>query len=384
MVKNTKKAALDHLSKNATLSTPKEWAPCIETIASVKKLAKPLQLSTSVAADIGFRKTMQDRSLTASLSDTKTLAAIFDGHRGEAVADYLKNTFVSEFTVSLTNAKDNIHQAFEETIQKLQDQIIAKAIDGGAAAVICLIDSLLGIVYTATVGDSEAIILRVKDGVTLPIFLSPLRNWSTKNERLRAEAVCGKSFSLKNPSATNSKVMRAYVNGKGGLNLSRSIGNRDIITPDAKTLLSIKPEITLYQLHAGDRLLLCSDGIPDTLTIDEIITGLDPKCEKEIQRAEELISLITQYLTPLSFDEKVHDSLTDCLDDGDFTKLDAIIDKQIQNKVITEEQGANLKLKLKEKPKTHSGRDEAQLLVDYASKVKYADDNVTACVIKIS
>lgn len=227
-------------------------------------------------------------------------------------------------------------------------------------------------------------ILREKDGVTLPIFLSPLRNWSIKKEQLRAEAICGKSFHLKIPEDKSPKSMRGYVDNKGGLNLSRSIGNQDLVTTDGKRLLNIKPKISIQLLYPGDTVLLCSDGIPDSMSVTDIIKGLDPKCEEEIQKAEVHSEIMTRHLKAELFSERIHNLLIDCLDAENYEEIDEIIDEEIECHNLTKEQGDTLKLNVREKFETRSGRSGAELLIDYAAKVKYAFDNVTACVLKIT
>ena len=120
----------------------------------------------------------------------------------------------------------------------------------GTTALICYIDKKSQLIYTATLGDSEANIYRKIRGSLLSIPLSPIRDWNTDKKFIGSNA----------DSITDGIKPRIHYQDSHmsiSLNVSRSIGDKGCL------LISQKPKVTQCNIHPNDTLILCCDGLKD-------------------------------------------------------------------------------------------------------------------------
>lgn len=266
MWKNTHKAILEHNKKEDVY---------IKDIFSIQVIAnaplEPLTATYNAAIAQGIRPSMEDAHLIMETPQA-VMGAVFDGHGGDEVAKYACFRFQERFFSSLEENEGHIYQSFERLIHEIQEDIAQhREWDTvGSTALICYIDKETHLIYTATLGDSEANIYRkVDSGRLQSIPLSCVRDWSSKKDAHRValvkQDICIDMDWVDNPQP---KLLR-YPGGNTGLNVSRSFGDMQY-----HPVVSHKPKITVNQLKPGDLLILACDGLKDYVSEKEIIEQL--------------------------------------------------------------------------------------------------------------
>ncbi len=240
------------------------------------------------------------------------LAGVFDGHHGNAVSRYIRDAFSARFEMALDRAQGDVRYAFRKFVETIQREVleigkIEKMQDRGkqhqwdemgSTAVVCYIDKHTNLLYTAGVGDSKAKLYRKFGRQLKSIPLCRWFDWSVEKEAARAIAAWKqrekealevgeheKANAAKEMAETiaahwinsNEPKTLRYPFPKGGINVSRSIGDANINAANTLPAISHTPVVTINKLKAGDRLILSSDGL-DTVTENEMIS--------ELQRAE--------------------------------------------------------------------------------------------------
>lgn len=272
MLKNAKKAVEEHREKD-----PDTYA----TVEAIQKSTteKQSKLSTltynvSQAAIQGPRKTMEDATRIVTL-DNGLLVSIFDGHGGQAVAEYAAKA-MDRFKEELKTAKGNVRNAFEALICKIQNEVEEQGISTwtGSTAVISYIDTITKKIYTATLGDSEANIYRRIDSKMCSIPLSCVRDWSHPKEAVRASAyMCKSTIATQWPQSSNPKALRLqYPNTRIANNVSRALGDK--MFSGTKSLPGIihKAKITENDVVDNDVVVLACDGLKDYVSEKNIAT----------------------------------------------------------------------------------------------------------------
>jgi serine/threonine protein phosphatase PrpC len=279
MFKNAVKTINEHI-KSEKLDAASAYATAEKALPHRELLlhAKPqprLAFTVRHAEARGVRPTMEDAHFYTEIPQG-SLAAVFDGHGGAKVANYANEQFQKRFSQALEKANGNVHQAFEVLIHEIHLEVMLN--DGwagiGTTAVICFIDKTTNLIYTATLGDSEANIYRTIDGSLNSIPLSCVRDWSSKKDALRAAIAMDRpQYAEEWPKATNSKMLRyekvAFYDKDGRpkystrLNVARAIGDRNSRGTKEKPAVIDKPKITINMLLPGDILTLVCDGVKD-------------------------------------------------------------------------------------------------------------------------
>jgi|GEM_PF-5716638 len=226
----------------------------------------PFRLSILAHQILGTRKTQEDFYCIKGMASQGFFLGVIDGHQGKDIAQYIAYNAPTLFEESLKEHGPNIYTVFEKHAEEVQNRLMkipqlatAAFEHQGAVAVFCFI-TLQGTIYTATIGDSEAFILR-KSSKTQKYQLIPLsliRNWENASERKRIT-----QKEQKHPSAVlepSHRVTRLIVE-KHSLNISRAFGHIGLHKQEMQKTLLPKPEITEHQVGEGDRILLCSDGL---------------------------------------------------------------------------------------------------------------------------
>lgn len=250
---------------------------------------KPLPLRVQTAKVRGRRNEMQDAHFVKRI-ELGTLLGIFDGHGGAEIARLACQIFEMYFEVELRRRKGNVHGVFESLIDRIHNHPQCKRYPHeGSTALICFIDHSR-LIYTATLGDSEAYLLRrVKKGMRV-IPLSVIRNWKHPKEALRASiALKDPKIALEWPKAKEAKKLR--YPSKHGINVSRAVGNRDYRDGPIP-----KAKISVQIFKKGDFLVMGCDGLFDFVTASEMAIGLlKISAEKDS---------FTDYLLNLALNEK--------------------------------------------------------------------------------
>ena len=205
--------------------------------------------------NISFRKEMEDKSyikinIIEKENHKISLFAIFDGHGGKLVSDYLYNnyekTLISILEKNNYNIEKSIKESFKEIDNNLEKKPNTKTI--GSTATIILIDN--NILYCANVGDSESYYIS-KDKI---IKLTNLHNCKNKNEVERVK---------------NSKGLIFGNRVFGMLNLTRSIGDFDF------KIYGVINEPFIYKVNLIENyskyVILGSDGVWDVINDSDLI-----------------------------------------------------------------------------------------------------------------
>ncbi len=234
----------------------------------------PLQCLHFSAEGQGSRPCMEDAHFFQEISQGVVLG-VCDGHGGKEVAEYASAAFCSRFSSSLQAHHGDARQAMISLIEEIHLEVCAKEEwnDCGTVAVICFVDLVHRLVYTATLGDCEANIYRKIEGQMRSIPLSCIRNWAHPKELARTGVVLEdgcKGILWKNQAEAKRMY---YVTPMGCLNVSRSIGdaNRNKNVSGRSSAISHKPKVTAHHLLPGDLLVLACDGLRDAISENEIV-----------------------------------------------------------------------------------------------------------------
>lgn len=276
MRRTTEKAFLEHAPHDPCYGEDISL-PMLEFF--VQHPAVPLSCQFAIATHQGGKKHQEDRAFVYQ-GEGYLLSAVFDGHYSSAVAEFLRLQFANRFGGPY-ETPDAVREAFMRTIDELQQEIFRiDAWEGaGSTAVISYVDLKRHIIYTATIGDSEANCYRGIGDAIKSIPLSPVRNWLSTKDRTRFIELVTRYPQLKEDQLTypNFSSVAAYINFYEnlpewvnpkqmrllGLNIPRTFGNRLRYFNGLGVVAKAKLSVTT--LGKGDTLILSSDGVKDQL-----------------------------------------------------------------------------------------------------------------------
>jgi serine/threonine protein phosphatase PrpC len=258
-----------------------------------KQQIKPLSFHYQEKASIGMREEMEDAHFFIEIEEG-ALAAVFDGHGDNGlIANLAAERVKRNFSAKLKELRD-VKLTFEQSIADIHREVWEKDMDGGCTALICFIDKASNKIYTATLGDSEAKIFRKTERGIESIPLSCVRDWASKKDETRALEFFKKmglldiAHSFLNAPTPKE---RRFPFGSAGINVSRSIGDKQWAAADGTSAVSIRPKVTLYQIEPQDLLILACDGIWDFCSDQGLIsTVLAPNWDKELADFAALIN----------------------------------------------------------------------------------------------
>jgi serine/threonine protein phosphatase PrpC len=202
-----------------------------------------------------YRKEMEDKScikinIIEKENHKISLFAIFDGHGGKLVSEYLYNNYEKTLISILEKNNYNIEKSIKESFKEIDNNLekIPNTKTIGSTATIILIDN--NILYCANVGDSESYYIS-KDKI---IKLTNLHNCKNKNEVERVK---------------NSKGLIFGNRVFGMLNLTRSIGDFDF------KIYGVINEPFIYKVNLIENyskyVILGSDGVWDVINDSDLI-----------------------------------------------------------------------------------------------------------------
>jgi serine/threonine protein phosphatase PrpC len=190
-----------------------------------------------------------------------TIWAIFNGRDGKLSAWAAENLLGVLETVH-EEWGDHPVQLFEQVMIALQEGI--KKLDdtwGGTSALICFLPIKTSNIWTATLGDSEAFLVR--KGVLIP--LTCVRTWFSKHDWERAKKA---GFKWEKSHFHRAKDVHFpdsnphYRPDNWGVTLPRSLGDLKY----REEAISLKPRVTLFEgVQPGDQLVMLSQGALDNL-----------------------------------------------------------------------------------------------------------------------
>lgn len=286
MQRNLRKALLEH--RRMAEPTEKTAFLTLNQFENLSTQPQPdLQLNSYALSSLGeYRTSNEDayfyEDVVVNETTRGTIAGVLDGHLGKDVAQFVQLVFATTFKVQLARTPDNVRLAFQNTVDQVHGDIkrLLPASRAGCTAVICYFDVTSGRLFTMTLADSEAFVLRFVDGAWKLIPLSPLRGWWQPKEAARAHAkdlVVDGSKPPNNgdyPRISAKEIETRRLNGtlepkqiRFGihpfLNVSRSFGDLDSFADGSGIIQDIKA--TVCQLFPKDRVILCCDGVTDYL-----------------------------------------------------------------------------------------------------------------------
>jgi len=230
----------------------------------------PLSCTHNFADAIGPREQMEDAHFYKEM-EKGILAGVFDGHGGKEVSAFASVEFERRFPEALKVANGNVHNAFETLIHHIHQDIARNSAwnNQGSTAVVSYIDKESRLIYTATLGDSEANIYRNSFvGSVTSIPLSFVHDWTSDIGRLVNVYGAGLMYRVMQYMGGHAKNIRSRL--VYGVNVSRALGDIDQTGVPAKPLVIHEPVITVNKLKSKDVVILACDGLKDFVPEREI------------------------------------------------------------------------------------------------------------------
>lgn len=262
----------------------------------------------SSAAVRGDRPKMED---TSYISDCKRFAAVYDGHGGAAVSEYLRKHYFSMLAPELTKLdeeravvnidlllshaasqtapingsppsvpsprtvsptatsfikRSHILEILKTSMEKLDAEIARKnewKYQGSTAVGVLLYED---VIYTVNVGDCRAVMCRSGDAVELTRDHKP----NDPSEQSRIESLGGtvKWHGYVDAQGEPIEPYGAYrINGN--LAVARAVGDRDL-----RPFVSGEPEVKAFKRdeNRDEFIVIASDGLWDVFTSEEVVT----------------------------------------------------------------------------------------------------------------
>jgi serine/threonine protein phosphatase PrpC len=213
---------------------------------------------------------MEDAKITY-LCDAFAVFAVFDGHGGHEVAQYVEKQFVPSLERNPSFRRNDLERALSENFIAMDQLILTPAgqaeirrlmnsdTPGGESMAGCTANVVLvkdGNLVVANAGDSRAVLGRGGQAVELSLDHKP----DLPIEKARIERAGG--------YVEDGRVM-------GNINLSRSLGDfeyKNSSKPPAEHMITAVPDTRSVRLTANDDfMILACDGIWDMLTSEQAV-----------------------------------------------------------------------------------------------------------------
>jgi serine/threonine protein phosphatase PrpC len=216
---------------------------------------------------IGRRPYNEDRVFVHA-RETDIFVAVYDGHGGDIVSSLLRDRLYPAFRRYLAGM--SVEMAMRKSYKEMDEIAASLGIpDCGSTAVTCYIRREDGkrVIYTANVGDSEAVLY----SNTYFSVLSEIHNEDNETEKRRVERLGG-------------QFLKGYVMGE--LNMTRAIGDHGI-----KRYVCSSPSVSKMDMEGDSKyLLLASDGLYDVLEYKDVYPILSARMPIQ-EKANRLVQL---------------------------------------------------------------------------------------------
>lgn len=230
-----------------------------------------------VLEDIGGRPYQEDRhSVKLNLADGYDYAAVFDGHGGHQVSEFLKfhlKDYVKKHLSAGASPKKALKLAFEEAHEDIP--IDASYMTGSAAIAMLRKGQQI---WVANAGDSRGILSGARRSIALSIDHKPHRE--DEHQRIRQSG--GRvTFHPNDVPRVN-----------GNLALSRSIGDKYL-----NPYVICEPELRQFKLQKDNKyIVLATDGLWDVLSNQEVKLIIDEVLAKKNNKRASLHDAIYKLL----------------------------------------------------------------------------------------
>ncbi|CAA0825395.1 Probable protein phosphatase 2C 28 [Striga hermonthica] len=198
------------------------------------------------------------------------LYAIFDGHSGRQVAEYLKNNLFDNILNEpefWTNPEEAIKRVFIATDNYILENVVCSAGRGGSTALAAILIDKTKLIL-ANVGDSRAVLCSKGNVKQVTVDHEPMR------EKKLVESKGG--FVSNKPG----NVPRV----DGQLAMTRAFGDEKV-----KQHITVEPDVTIEKIDEDtDYIILASDGLWKVLSSEEAVDCIQG-LKDEQEAAEKLI-----------------------------------------------------------------------------------------------
>ncbi|CAI2369844.1 unnamed protein product [Moneuplotes crassus] len=251
----------------------------------------------------GWRKTMEDTHIvdTESLGEGISLFAVFDGHGGTEVSEYLKNNFVKVLKDNKNFIKKDYELALIQTFKELDQSLITPEVNDeligfstapkelwekpeiegvaysvGSTACVALVT--LDAIFVANLGDSRCIISKKSKAYEMSIDHKP--NLDSEKKRITAAGGFIKDNRI-----------------KGVLNLSRSFGDMGYKcdperSPKKQMVINVPDICEQKRTKDLDFLFIACDGIWECMTSSEVCKFIGGKIKKHKKKMATLVQAL--------------------------------------------------------------------------------------------
>ncbi len=212
-------------------------------------------ITYDVSEDIGLRDYMEDRYII-DIFNNLYIFAVFDGHGGDYVSNFLKLNFINNFKENYTDSNSItkiIYETFKSISLKLDKN---NSLYCGSTCILVIYDSINNIIYKANIGDSRSIFIEDYKLVHQTDDHKP----NFENDRIIKNGG--------NVIIDNYGIPRL----NGNLAVSRSFGDFYLFPA-----LTWKPDIYTIKLSKNSKekyIVIASDGIWDVIQYNDIINEL--------------------------------------------------------------------------------------------------------------
>jgi len=278
---------------------------------------------TGVALLQGQRSYMEDRAVACTLAPGVTFAAVFDGHVGDASAEFCSSELglARELTAALaslapgdgtgafTLQADAMEAALKTAFNRTNAAFLAKAADdecaGTTAAVVLCVEGTNGSIrlHAANAGDTRAV-LRATTSATESLTLQLSRDFKPddEDETARIEAAGGSIFDMED--GCGGRVVGP--DNVSMLQTSRSIGDR--LFKAEPPLVPCEPHTHSHSLTKEERVgafvIVASDGVWDVLS-NEMACGVVAKIFEEAEGPQEAAAKLCDVALARGSDDNV-------------------------------------------------------------------------------
>lgn len=213
----------------------------------------------------------EDRHLIAVLNNNIVMYAVFDGHGGKQVSDWLKANLPARIAQNLIGVDFNNDEAMDDMIRNTYFQVDREMFDNlggmklgaGSTAVVALSSGIR--TYLINLGDARAIIFNGKGKI-----IQETKDHKPNEERERVEAAGGFVMGGKVPRVNGVlAVSRAF--GDFGLKHSKDYATTNVYVYTPEGPVTVRPDF--YSVTSNEKLyiLLGSDGLFDVHSSQEYV-----------------------------------------------------------------------------------------------------------------
>lgn len=214
--------------------------------------ASPIVVRSGAATDAGLRRTLNEDAFLAEAP----LFLVADGMGGHAAGEVASAAVIAEFAQLAGRASVSVEQV-RDAFERAQVRVLALPEGAGAGAG----TTLSGVVVTELNGDGYWLTINLGDSRTYRLSGGALEQVSVDHSYVQ-ELVDSGELSPED----------AHIDSRRNV-ITRAIGAGSIAVPD----------FWLLPAEAGDRILVCSDGISGELTSEQIARVL--RAEPDAQQA---------------------------------------------------------------------------------------------------